>query len=82
MRKARRVIAIILLIGAIAAIAVGVVYLTVPAHSLPSILPGHVHGGSTKKLWKKGTAGVVAGVVLFGLAVGVRLSGRRKRHWN
>jgi len=81
MRNWRMVLAVILIILAIAAIAVGVVYLTVVPHSLPSFFPGHTTKVKKPTLYKKGTAGVVAGVVVLAAAIGLIISGRRTRRW-
>jgi hypothetical protein len=66
MSTARRlVLALVLLVG-IAAFAAGVVYLTTPAHSLPSFFPGHGKGGLHHH--KYGYGGVALGVVLIAAA--------------
>jgi hypothetical protein len=73
----RRVLAIILLIVGVAAIVVGVLYLTQPAHSLPTFFPGyaaHVVG----KHSKRGYAGIALGAVLVIIALAVALSGPRR----
>jgi hypothetical protein len=83
MRKWRILLAVVLIIVAIAALAVGVVYLTVAPHSLPSFFPGHTTHPHKPTEYKKGTAGIVAGVVLVAAAIGVMLSGRRRpKRWN
>lgn len=68
----------------VVAVVVGVIYLVVPSHSLPSFFPGHVlatksHPGLGKHN-KKGDAGVAAGVVLVIIAIALVASGRRSRH--
>ncbi len=60
---ARRVLAVILVIVGILAIIAGVIYLVVPAHSLPSFVPGHM-AGVTAKHRTRGVAGILLGVVL------------------
>ena len=81
MNNWRMVLAVVLFIVAIAAIAVGVLYLTVDPHSLPSFFPGHTTKTHKPTEYKKGTAGVVAGVVVLAAGFGVMVSGRRKRRW-
>ena len=65
---------IVLILGVVAIIA-GVVYLVVPAGSLPSFIPGHL-AGVTAKHGSRGVAGVLLGVVL--VVVGAAL-GRTNR---
>ena len=64
----------LLVIGVLAIIA-GVVYLTVPAHSLPSIL-GRLPKATVHRS-KRGVAGLVVGIVLA--AVGGFLVARSRR---
>jgi len=65
----------IALLGTLAA-ALGVVYLVVPARSLPSFLPGHLSGVSGHHVGDAASAGAVA-VMLWAFAVVVALSARR-----
>ncbi len=70
------VIAVLLIVGA-AAVAAGVLYLTEPAHSLPTFFPGyaaHVAG----KHKNRGYAGIALGAVLIVIALVVALTGRRR----
>jgi len=53
----RRVLAIILLIVGIAAVVAGVLYLTQPAHSLPTFFPGYA-AHVVSKHTKRGYAGI------------------------
>jgi hypothetical protein len=62
--SAMRLVAIVLLVLGVLAIIGGVVYLVVPAHSLPAFVPGHI-AGSTAKHSRRGVAGVILGVVLL-----------------
>jgi len=65
-------------IVAVLAIAAGAVYLAVPAHSLPSFVPGYIkHGPHTH--WRRGIAGVALGVVLLVISIAMIRSGRRRR---
>jgi hypothetical protein len=76
----RTLLVVLIVIVGIAAIAVGAVYLTTPAHSLPSFFPGH-SAKSVLKHSKRGVAGVGFGIVLLIVAFGMALSDvRRRRH--
>jgi multisubunit Na+/H+ antiporter MnhG subunit len=69
-----RIIGIVLLVIGLLALLAGIIYLTVPAHSLPSFmgrLPKNLHRS------KRGVAGVVVGVVLAAVG-GVLLARSRK----
>jgi 4-hydroxybenzoate polyprenyltransferase len=71
-------LAIILLIVGVAAIAAGVLYLTQPAHSLPTFFPGyaaHLVGKHTKR----GYGGIALGVLLVIIAFVLALTGPRQR---
>ncbi len=74
----RTTIAVLLGIIAILAIAAGVVYAVVPAHSLPTFVPGYAKVG---KHTHRGLAGIAVGVILLVIAIVVGRSGRRRRHW-
>jgi amino acid transporter len=78
----RVLLAIILGIAAVAAIALGAIYVVTPAHSLPSFMPGHSSGVGHYALAKhthRGYAGIVVGVVLLICCVLVAVTGRRRR---
>lgn len=70
---ARRILALILIVVGIVAIITGVIYLVVPAHSLPSFMPGHLAGVTAKH--NRGIAGVLFGIVLvvIGAVLGRRI---------
>jgi amino acid transporter len=73
----RRALAIILFIVGVAAIVAGVLYLTQPAHSLPTFFPGYaVH--VVAKHTKRGYAGIALGAVLVIVAFVVALTGPRR----
>ena len=74
----RRVLAIILLIVGIAAVVAGVLYLTQPAHSLPTFFPGYAAHVDSKHT-KRGYAGIALGAVLLIVAFVVALTGPRRR---
>jgi phosphoglycerol transferase MdoB-like AlkP superfamily enzyme len=74
----RVLLVLILLVVGAAAIVAGVLYLTQPAHSLPTFFPGYAaHGLGMLK--KHGYAGVAAGVVLVVVALAVGMTGSRRR---
>ena len=57
----RSVIAIVLVVLGALAIIAGIMYLTEPAQSLPSIMPGHLAHVAAKHR-SRGIAGVIVGV--------------------
>jgi uncharacterized membrane protein HdeD (DUF308 family) len=74
----RSVLVGILVIVGVAAIVAGVLYLTQPAHSLPTFFPGyaaHVVG----KHRNRGYAGIAFGTVLIIIALVVGFTGSRRR---
>jgi len=58
-----RTVGVVLLILGLVALAVGIVYFVVPAHSLPSFM-GRTHSPSAHRS-KRGTASVVVAVLLL-----------------
>ncbi len=75
---ARRIGALILAIIGLLLIAVGILYVTTKAGSLPSFIPGHIAGSSGHHPVR--VAGVlVTGVVLLALAGWAGLSGKPGR---
>ena len=74
----RRVLAIILLIVGVAAITAGALYLTQPAHSLPTFFPGYA-AHAVAKHTKRGYAGIALGAVLVIIAFVLGLTGPRRR---
>jgi hypothetical protein len=81
MAKSRVLLAVLLGIAAVAAIALGVMYVVVPVHSLPSFIPGHAAVGLAKHK-RRGEAGIGVGVVLLIICVVVAATGRRhRRSW-
>jgi hypothetical protein len=71
------IVAILLIVGAVA-IAVGVLYITQPSHSLPSFFPGYA-AHVTGKRPHRGYAGIAVGAVLIVVALLVASTGRRRR---
>ena len=74
----RRFLAIILLVVGVAAVVAGVLYLTQPAHSLPSFFPGYA-AHVVAKHTKRGYAGIALGAVLVIIGFVVAFSGSRRR---
>lgn len=64
----RRALAFIVVVVGVLALAVGVIYLTVPAGSLPSFFPGHL-AGVTNKHTNRGGAAIIVGVVMVVIAM-------------
>jgi len=77
---ARTVVATLLVILALLAIAVGVIYMIEPIHSLPSFFPGHSKGSHyTGKHTKRGLIALAIGVVCLVVGVVVGIAGRREK---
>ena len=74
MRSQRVTIAAVLILVGLLAVAVGVIYLTVQAHSLPSIL-GKLHSYSGHRT-KRGVAALIVGGVLLVAAAPLLRAGR------
>ena len=68
-------VVVLVVLGLLAA-AVAIVYFVVPAHSLPSFIPGHV-AHETGHRTKRGTAAAIVAAVLLVAAVVVGVVGRR-----
>jgi len=71
-----KVLLIVLAILGVLAVVAGAMYLSLPAHSLPSFFPAHSH--SNKKGTKHGIAAIVLGIILLAGAVLVAIFGRRR----
>ncbi len=79
-RPVRALVGVVLIvIGALCVVA-GVLYLTQPAHSLPTFFPGYL-AHATGKLQKHGIAAVAIGGVLVLVGLVVAFSGGRRRRW-
>jgi hypothetical protein len=63
-----RLVTIVLVVVGLALVAVGIVYFTVKAGSLPSFFPGHIVGSSSHRT-KHGIAALVLGVVVLAFSV-------------
>ena len=74
--RGRLVLGAALVALGVLALALGVVYLTVPAGKLPTFLPGHV-AGATLHRPRRGIAGLLVGGILFVLGAVTLLRGRR-----
>jgi hypothetical protein len=75
MKRQRTLIAAVIILVGLLAIAVGIIYLTVEAKSLPSVL-GKLHGFVGHRT-KRGVAAVVVGVLLLGTGGGLIVLPRR-----
>jgi 4-hydroxybenzoate polyprenyltransferase len=74
----QRLLAIAIFIVGVAAIVVGVLYVTQPAHSLPTFFPGYA-AHSIGKHSKRGYSGIALGAVLVIIAFVVAMSGSKRR---
>ena len=74
----RLVAAIVVIVVGVLAIVVGVIYLTQPAHALPSFFPGHLAHVRAKHI-RRGETGIGMGVVL--MIGGAWLVMTRTREW-
>jgi len=79
MGNGRAVIATVVIIVGIVGIAVGAMYVSMPAHSLPSFFPGHIVHSNLKHT-KRGIAGLAVGAVLVIVGVALFSTGRGRRH--
>jgi len=70
---------ILIIIGALIVV-VGVLYLTQPAHSLPSFIPGHL-AHATGKHPKRGIAALVVGGLVFVGGIVLAVTGNRRYRW-
>ncbi len=81
MGNGRTLVATVVIIVAILALIAGVMYMTMPAHSLPSFFPGHLTGrAGAGKHSARGLAGIVFGIVLLVIGVVIASTGRRRRY--
>ncbi len=70
---------VLIVIGALIVV-VGVLYLTQPAHSLPTFIPGYV-AHATGKHTKRGIAALVVGAIVAIVGVVVAAAGSRRDRW-
>lgn len=75
----QKALVVVLIVVGVVAIAVGIVYMALPSHSLPHFFPAYA-ATSQKHGTKHGIAAIVVGVVLIALAWIVGLSARRARY--
>jgi hypothetical protein len=77
-----RTLAVLAVVGGGALVALAVLYFAVPAHALPSFIPGH-ETGSTRHHIKHGLAALLLGLAAFAFAwfrTGPRSTPRVERH--
>jgi hypothetical protein len=76
----RAVLSVVLVAVGVLIVVVGVLYLTQPAHALPTFIPGYV-AHATGKHPRRGIVALVVGglLVLGGILLGV--VGRRRYRW-
>lgn len=74
----RGLFALIVIVIGVLGIVVGVLYLTQPAHSLPTFLPGYL-AHVTAKHTRRGIVAVAVGAVVLVIGVVVAMTGRRDR---
>lgn len=72
----RLLIGLILIVVGVLAVVAGVLYLTQPAHALPTFMPGHLAHASGKHV-KRGIVGVIVGGVVFLVGAVLTASSRR-----
>jgi amino acid permease len=65
---------VVLIVIAILAVIVGVIYLVEPVHALPSFFPGHAPGNNHHHT--RAYIAIAVGVILFAVAA---IAGRRRR---
>ena len=75
----RALVGIVIVIIGVLAVVAGILYLTEPAHALPTFFPGHL-AHATGKHPNRGIAGVVVGAVLIVIGAVVALTGNRQRN--
>ena len=75
----RAFLVFLLVLVGLAAIAAGVVYVAVPAHSLPTFMPGYLAHANGKHP-KRGYVAFAIGGVLIIIAIVVGMVGKPKRH--
>jgi multisubunit Na+/H+ antiporter MnhB subunit len=80
MGTGRSLLAVLLFIIGLAGIAVGIVYLTMSAHAIPSFFPGYVATATKGKLPKHGYVALGLGVVLLIISLVVASTGRRRHN--
>lgn len=82
MSTGRGFLAGVIFVVGVLAVVVGVMYLSMAAHSLPSFFPGHIAGAAgAAKHTKRGIAGIVVGAVLLLIALAVAMTGGRRRRY-
>jgi type IV secretory pathway VirB3-like protein len=75
------VLGVVVIILGLAGIAVGVMYVTMSAHALPSFIPGHTVADVTGKRDKRGYASFLIGAVLLVIGIALAVTSRRRRSY-
>jgi hypothetical protein len=74
----RTLVALVLIVVGALIVVVGVLYLTQPAHALPTFIPGYLAHANGKHM-KRGIAAVAVGGVVVIVGLVIALTGRRYR---
>lgn len=75
----RGLVGAVLVIIGVLIVVVGILYLTQPAHSLPTFIPGYV-AHATGKHPKRGIISVVVGAAIAIIGLVVAFTGSRRRY--
>lgn len=76
----RALVSVVLVVVGVLIVVVGVLYLTQPAHALPTFIPGYVAHAAGKHP-KRGIFSLVVGGVLLLGGIVLGMAGRRRYRW-
>jgi uncharacterized membrane protein len=76
----RALVGVVLIVIGALIVVVGVLYLTQPAHSLPTFIPGYL-AHATGKHMKRGIAALIVGGIVAIVGLVVALTGNRRYRW-